>query len=94
MTKERNIKFIKDNTYLVDGVECERFMLVFGDEGVRIVDNRYDKELYAADVVSYLNEASDEICKLNRWLEYKNKYILRLEQEIGDDERLAHLVRP
>ena len=49
-----------------DGVEVERFMLVFGDDGTRVVDNQTGKELYAIDVVDLLNDQQYTIDKLEQ----------------------------
>ena len=52
---------MSEKRFEVDGVEVERFMLVFGDDGTRVVDNQTGKELYAIDVVDLLNEQQDTI---------------------------------
>lgn len=62
-----------------DGVEVERFMLVFGDDGTRIVDNQTGKELYAIDIVGLLNEQQATI----QSLEEENEQ-LRMKLK-GDD---------
>ena len=55
---------MSEKRFEVDGVEVERFMLVFGDDGTRVVDNQTGKELYAIDVVDLLNEQQDIINEL------------------------------
>ena len=52
----------------IDGVEVEKYMLVFGEDGTRIVDNENEKELYAIDVVALLNQLSDENEQLKKGL--------------------------
>lgn len=47
---------MSEKRFEVDGVEVERYMLVFGDDGTRIVDNQTGKELYAIDIAGLLNE--------------------------------------
>ena len=57
---------MSEKRFEVDGVEVERFMLVFGDDGTRVVDNQTGKELYAIDVVDLLNEQQSTIDKLEQ----------------------------
>ena len=47
--------------YKIDDVECERYMMVFGEDGTRIVDNETGKELYVVDCVTLLNDFSIKI---------------------------------
>ena len=57
---------MSEKRFEVDGVEVERFMLVFGDDGTRVVDNQTGKELYAIDVVDLLNDQQYTIDKLEQ----------------------------
>ena len=63
---------MSEKRFEVDGVEVERFMLVFGDDGTRVVDNQTGKELYAIDVVDLLNEQQAIITELNKQIEQLN----------------------
>ena len=71
---------MSEKRFEIDGVEVERFMLVFGDDGTRIVDNQTGKELYAIDVVGVLNEQQDTITLLK----------IRLEKINGGYGHLTH----
>ena len=66
---------MSEQRFEVDGVEVERFMLVFGDDGTRVVDNQTGKELYAIDVVDLLNEQQSTIERLERKLELKTEEV-------------------
>ena len=57
---------MSEKRFEVDGVEVERFMLVFGDDGKWVVYNQTGKELYAIDVVDLLNDQQYTIDKLEQ----------------------------
>ena len=65
---------MSEQRFEVDGVEVERFMLVFGDDGTRVVDNQTGKELYAIDVVDLLNEQQTIIKSKDKELERLYNY--------------------
>ena len=71
---------MSEKRFEVDGVEVERFMLVFGDDGTRVVDNQTGKELYAIDVVDLLNDQQSTIERLEGKLELKTEEVEYLNQ--------------
>ena len=71
---------MSEKRFEVDGVEVERFMLVFGDDGTRVVDNQTGKELYAIDVVDLLNDQQYTIERLEGKLELKTEEVEYLNQ--------------
>ena len=76
---------MSEKRFEVDGVEVERFMLVFGDDGTRVVDNQTGKELYAIDVVDLLNEQQSTIEQLQK----ENK---QLQKELNNCEKFRYTV--
>lgn len=76
---------MSEKQFEVDGVEVERYMLVFGDDGTRIVDNQTGKELYAIDIVGLLNELSEENEQLEKG---KMEALSLLGEEIDKNEQL------
>ena len=58
---------MSEKRFTIDGVEVERFMMVFGDDGTRIVDNQTNKELYAIECCDLLNQLCDENEQLKHW---------------------------
>lgn len=87
---------MSEKRYEVDGVEVERYMLVFGDEGTRIVDNQTGKELYAIELVDLLNELSTNCSQLqeeNEQLEKgKMEALSLLREEIDKNEQLKSYI--
>ena len=83
---------MSEKRFEVDGVEVERFMLVFGDDGTRVVDNQTGKELYAIDVVDLLNEQQTIIKSKDKELERLYNYFKDLYLQPRKDSNLRPLL--
>ena len=73
--------------YKIDDVECERYMMVFGEDGTKIVDNETGKELYVVDCVTLLNDFLIKIEDLNEQMELMQQrleYWKSLYQDLHD----------
>ena len=73
--------------YKIDDVECERYMMVFGEDGTKIVDNETGKELYAVDCVTLLNDFSIKLEDLSEQVELvqqRLEYWKSLYQDLHD----------
>ena len=65
----------------------ERFMLVVGDEGTRIVDTTTDEELFAIDITDLLNQQEERIKELeekNKDLKNYNKWVWHEVKLMGE----------